>query len=726
MSTNLLDTSRTSSGSDTSDLEQLASYNAKLNSVSSMAAMDARPRGGMGGFVGCGGGEDAQDATDDDPGMNDPIIRDILSRRQVFDVAPELEAERLRRMFIMLRHSKKYKRAQVSRANETWDRWNDQLQHVQATTALEGSSGFALRESPSTEYMQSRTASYAKASESSSLAEFNEAQLESLDLNPRSPQLNPDVDAFLETSSINISANSLQVASPLGSPERVSSPDADPTSPQKPRGFFAFRTGNSRRSVPSTASPTSPTMSALTGLGSMVRNVASKLKRHGGKSTTPLSSTPALSHTQSEPYMPCQIDRSRTESMSSMTILRPEGRMKRKLAATPGSSKSKLELPSISASQPQSTMDFGHTQTLPNMATRLNAGTHIDSLAEKVVSSLESIAESHARKRSRTDDSDASTHPLLGGGFVAPAPSMCPSGLLDLSELEAALQAVSATEEERRSVEYGAPTLSDDGTESDCSITSIAESIQTAEEFLHHDMFQGDIAGVESAPPFKPTAIGGATVLVHPNDLPHVRTHSRPRTSGSVSSSRASVSSLRHGILRNSAGTARSDSRRDSRAGSASTLPGTIAPNEKNLRPVSSGQQFRPVSGTSEATATNRGGYDTPGSEAGTLVGAPGVLGVMTEEGEGERLGTLLNSSGPWREDETMEDLELFPKLSAVSRPESKTPHRHSLAQRATPSKRRSRAVSFDDHVEVIAEKAGAEEEIVVIPGLERVGEAEQ
>jgi len=53
--------------------------------------------------------------------FEDPIIMHLLStRQQMHDVTPEHECERLKRMHNMLRHSKKYKRMQVSRANATW------------------------------------------------------------------------------------------------------------------------------------------------------------------------------------------------------------------------------------------------------------------------------------------------------------------------------------------------------------------------------------------------------------------------------------------------------------------------------------------------------------------------------------------------------------------------------------------------------------------------------
>ncbi|KAI9004419.1 hypothetical protein DFJ74DRAFT_412925 [Hyaloraphidium curvatum] len=57
-----------------------------------------------------------------DPHTNDPIIQEMLANRSVDDVPPEFEAERRRRMYNMLRHSKHYKKLQVARANDTWDK----------------------------------------------------------------------------------------------------------------------------------------------------------------------------------------------------------------------------------------------------------------------------------------------------------------------------------------------------------------------------------------------------------------------------------------------------------------------------------------------------------------------------------------------------------------------------------------------------------------------------
>ena len=54
--------------------------------------------------------------------MEDPIIFQLLEKRsKMTDVDEEAEAERQRRMYIMLRHSRRYKKLQVANANNRWD-----------------------------------------------------------------------------------------------------------------------------------------------------------------------------------------------------------------------------------------------------------------------------------------------------------------------------------------------------------------------------------------------------------------------------------------------------------------------------------------------------------------------------------------------------------------------------------------------------------------------------
>jgi hypothetical protein len=54
-------------------------------------------------------------------GSTDPIITAMLSNRQVpDDLTPEQEQETRERLYVMLRHSKKYKKMQVVQANEKW------------------------------------------------------------------------------------------------------------------------------------------------------------------------------------------------------------------------------------------------------------------------------------------------------------------------------------------------------------------------------------------------------------------------------------------------------------------------------------------------------------------------------------------------------------------------------------------------------------------------------
>ncbi|KAJ3339177.1 hypothetical protein HDU93_008563 [Gonapodya sp. JEL0774] len=728
VNTKLLEASPTSTGSDNCDFEKLATHNAKINSISSMAALDAGPRGGMGGFAAFGTlrERNPQQGAEDDRGMNDPIIRDMLSVRRVSDVAPELEAERLRRMFVMLRHSKKYKRAQVNRANETWDRWNDQLQQFQASAPSDESSTLFIDPAHSSKYMQSRTASYAKASESSSVADFHDTGLGPLDGLVIAAV---DPDSRLETSSINISVNSVQMASPT-SQDRPLAGCATATLETKPRGFFAFKSSVVGGSGSSPTSPNSPSVSAFSGFGNMVRAVASKF----GKKSSPNTSTVSLSYIPSEQSMTCPADGSRAGSMSSLTILRSDGNAKRKISPGTGASDGGLEFPSVAesriyfpsapVSQPQLDIDLNLLQPLPNMASRLTAGTPLDSLADEVSSSLEKIAKEHARKRSRSEDDvenqTASLFPRIHRGFVAPASSMCPSGLLDLGELEAALQAVSAASDMVTSDGADenirlAPPASDDDTDSDRSVTSLAESMQTGEDLEVDPTLRSDVlSSLGSTPPLK----GINSIQPNVVDLPmgHVPPNARPRTSGSVSSSRASISSLRHGILRNSAGT-RPESRRDSGACSTGTIHSTVGSADKSHRPAPpSRQTSRPVSGASEGTVAATNGSETPKSEVGTLVSAAGTLGAMLEEGETDGMGSFMGKMGGWSHDANSDELEKFP---SIARTESKSTQRHSISmgKRCTPSKRRSRAVSFDDHVEVIAERASEVDNETGSPG---------
>lgn len=54
--------------------------------------------------------------------INDPIIQKILANRnEMTDVSLADEEERLKRMYVMLRHSKKYKKMQVEEANKLWN-----------------------------------------------------------------------------------------------------------------------------------------------------------------------------------------------------------------------------------------------------------------------------------------------------------------------------------------------------------------------------------------------------------------------------------------------------------------------------------------------------------------------------------------------------------------------------------------------------------------------------
>ncbi|KAI9105933.1 hypothetical protein DFS34DRAFT_36802 [Phlyctochytrium arcticum] len=59
------------------------------------------------------------------PPTYDPIIAQLLSSRQEMkDVSPEDEQERQRRMYIMLKYSRKYRKIQVEQANEKWGEQN--------------------------------------------------------------------------------------------------------------------------------------------------------------------------------------------------------------------------------------------------------------------------------------------------------------------------------------------------------------------------------------------------------------------------------------------------------------------------------------------------------------------------------------------------------------------------------------------------------------------------
>ncbi|TPX56288.1 hypothetical protein SpCBS45565_g08438 [Spizellomyces sp. 'palustris'] len=65
------------------------------------------------------------------PINNDPIISQLLSHReQMTDVSHADEQERQRRMYTMLRHSRKYKKIQVELANGRWENSNQESAQV--------------------------------------------------------------------------------------------------------------------------------------------------------------------------------------------------------------------------------------------------------------------------------------------------------------------------------------------------------------------------------------------------------------------------------------------------------------------------------------------------------------------------------------------------------------------------------------------------------------------
>ncbi|KND02046.1 uncharacterized protein SPPG_02550 [Spizellomyces punctatus DAOM BR117] len=65
------------------------------------------------------------------PTHNDPIISQLLSHReQMTDVSDADEQERQRRMYTMLRHSRKYKKIQVELANGRWESSNQESAQV--------------------------------------------------------------------------------------------------------------------------------------------------------------------------------------------------------------------------------------------------------------------------------------------------------------------------------------------------------------------------------------------------------------------------------------------------------------------------------------------------------------------------------------------------------------------------------------------------------------------
>ncbi len=54
---------------------------------------------------------------------SDPIIQKLLANRQCMtDVSEAEELERQKRMYVMLRHSRKYKKLQVEQANDLWEK----------------------------------------------------------------------------------------------------------------------------------------------------------------------------------------------------------------------------------------------------------------------------------------------------------------------------------------------------------------------------------------------------------------------------------------------------------------------------------------------------------------------------------------------------------------------------------------------------------------------------
>ena len=60
---------------------------------------------------------------------SDPIIDELLSQREIMtDVSEKYEIERQRRMYTMLRYSRRYRRLQVAQANDKWENQTPDLQ----------------------------------------------------------------------------------------------------------------------------------------------------------------------------------------------------------------------------------------------------------------------------------------------------------------------------------------------------------------------------------------------------------------------------------------------------------------------------------------------------------------------------------------------------------------------------------------------------------------------